>query len=107
MDQCFELNSDGSSLGNPGLAELLVINQGLLLAWTIGIRYLICETDSKLLVVFITAGVLPFHVYAPLVNHIHSFVPKEWNVSINHTFREGNNCADLLAKRGSSSPCET
>ena len=33
---------------------------------------------------------------------IKSWLSKEWHVSVSHVLREGNQCADHLAKRGAS-----
>lgn len=132
MENVIKINVDGSSFGNPGgsgfgvllrnmngdwivgfsgfcglsnnmNAGLLAIAQGLSIAWNAGHREVICETDSKIALIFITDGVSKFHPYAPLVDHIRNFSTFSWKLSFKHTFREGNVCADWLAKHGASS----
>lgn len=41
------------------------------------------------------------HVYAPLIANIRDLLQIDWEVSIHHTLREGNNSANFLAKLGS------
>lgn len=53
-------------------------------------------------------GVHRAHRYAPIVNHItrfiqYDFIQYDWNISFQHTLREGNVCADWLAKHGANS----
>lgn len=43
------------------------------------------------------------HPHATLVNHIRGIIALDWRVSFQHTLREGNECADWLAKTGASS----
>ncbi|KAJ1430717.1 Ribonuclease H domain [Sesbania bispinosa] len=126
---CVALNVDGSSHGNPGpsgfggllrdhlgnwlkgfyghmvfseilQAELLAIRFGLLLAWEEGYRNIICWTDSMLALSLITAPVLKFHKYSSILEGIARLVHQEWNVTFKHILREGNSCADWLAKLG-------
>lgn len=125
------MNVDGSSFGNPGNAgfgglirnnfgewitgfsgscgistsmnaELLAIADGLKLAWYEGFRDVICESDSKTAVTLVQNGVSKVHLYAPLVDHIRSYNSFSWNLSFCHTLREGNACADWLAKQGAT-----
>jgi len=46
-----------------------------------------------------------FHVYAVLIQDIKELL-KQGNVMMNHTLREGNQCADILAKLDASSNFE-
>ena len=43
-----------------------------------------------------------FHVYAVLIHAIQELLSEE-NVTLHHTLREGNQCADFLTKLGASS----
>jgi hypothetical protein len=45
-------------------------------------------------------SVSPHHHFANEILRIRQLLSKDWNIVINHTFREGNACADLLAKMG-------
>lgn len=123
------LNVDGSSLGNPGRsgfggllrrsdgtwivgfagslgfseilqAELMAILKGLSLAWDLGIRRLVCCSDSKMAIDIIEKACNLFHVYAVLIQNIKDLLMKDWLVTLIHTWREGNAAADFLAKLG-------
>lgn len=126
-----KLNVDGSSFGNPGRsgygglirnnsggwligfsgscgystnlnAELQAILYGLDLAWNEGYRNVECESDSKTSLLMIAEGVPYTHPHAPIVDHIRSFLQRHWTLTFHHSLREGNFCADWLAKFGSS-----
>lgn len=129
---CHILNVDGSCLGTPiragygGLirsftgcflrgfsgfindstcilkAELTAIHKGLLLAMEMGMIDLVCFSDSLLSVELINGHASRFHAYAVLIQDIKDIIASN-NFSIIHTLREGNHCADLLAKLGASS----
>lgn len=129
---CNILNVDGSCLGTPiragfgGLirnsdgyyltcfsgfipsssdilqAELTAIHTGLSFAINFGFAPLACYTDSLLAITSIKEDCSKFHVYAVLIHEIQQLLSHE-NVSLHHTLREGNQCADFLAKLGASS----
>ncbi|XVF19780.1 hypothetical protein REPUB_Repub11eG0140400 [Reevesia pubescens] len=42
------------------------------------------------------------HPHGCLIEDIRALVKKDWSVSFSHVFREGNFCADVLAKAGCS-----
>jgi hypothetical protein len=46
--------------------------------------------------------VLPYHQFANEIQRIRHLLSKEWIVVIDHTFREGKVCADVLAKMGAA-----
>ncbi|GAU47648.1 hypothetical protein TSUD_27720 [Trifolium subterraneum] len=123
------LNVDGSSIGNPGVsgfgglihnskgawahgfvgnigfsnilhAELMALYHGLLLAWQLNIKELWCYSDSETAIKLITEPVDEWHHYAAILLNIKDILAREWRVNIAHTFREGNACADYLAKLG-------
>jgi ribonuclease HI len=125
------LNVDGSSIGNPGIsgfgglirnadgawvhgfygnlgvtnilhAELMAIYKGLLLAWERNIKDLWCYSDSRTAIKLITEPVDEWHHYAAILNNIKDILNRDWHVSILHTLREGNACADYLAKHGAN-----
>lgn len=125
------LNVDGSSLGNPGptgfgglarnpdgglgfgfsghidfsdilKAELLGISNGLQLAWDRGFRNLICYTDSLHAKSLITDQVIVYHRYASILQEIRDLLALPWTVGLRHVLREGNQCADHLAKFGAN-----
>ncbi|KAJ1397942.1 Reverse transcriptase-like [Sesbania bispinosa] len=43
---------------------------------------------------------LSYHRDAPEIAEIRDLLARDWRVDLRHTLREGNACADLLAKRG-------
>ncbi|PNX76074.1 ribonuclease H, partial [Trifolium pratense] len=43
-----------------------------------------------------------YHRYAAVVANIQDLLKLDWDVSIFHTMRKGNVCADFLAKLGST-----
>lgn len=123
------LNVDGSAMTNPGLAgfggivrdsngkfvrgfygsvgwsdilhaEVMAIFHGLRMCWEVGIRKLVCCSDSMLAVSLIQQGVSPLHRHANELAIIHDLLRRDWEITINHTYREGNFCADFLAKMG-------
>jgi ribonuclease HI len=125
------LNVDGSSIGNPGIsgyggllrtadgawvhgffgnlgvtnilhAELMAIYKGLLLAWDMNIKELWCYSDSKNAIKLITEPVDVWHHYAAIISNIKDILNRDWQVLLHHTFREGNACADFLAKLGAT-----
>ncbi|KAJ1436761.1 Ribonuclease H domain [Sesbania bispinosa] len=81
-------------------AELFAIRFGLLLAWEEGYRNIICWIDSMLALSLITAPVPKFHKYSSILEGIARLVHQKWNVTFKHILREGNSCADWLAKLG-------
>lgn len=126
-----KLNVDGSSIGNLGHsgfgglirnslgewivgfsgacgvtcnmnAELHATAYGLKLAWDKGFRAVVCESDSQTALQMVSERVTFSHPYAPLVEYICAFVNYNWDLSFLHSLREGNMCADWLAKYGSN-----
>lgn len=87
------------------LAELTAIHKGLRLALDMGLDDLVCYSDSQLSVNLITGAVSKYHAYAVLVQDIKEIIASR-NFTIHHTLREGNQCADYMAKLGASSDTE-
>ncbi|CAL0299240.1 unnamed protein product [Lupinus luteus] len=123
------LNVDGSSLGNPGPSsfggilrdhtgrfifsysgsigisnnlkvELSTVHQGLKLCWNRGIKKLICWSDSLDIVSLINNTATTTHIYSSLILVIRDLITLDWDIKLLHTLREGNACADFLAKLG-------
>ncbi|KAK6916511.1 Ribonuclease H domain [Dillenia turbinata] len=103
--------SDGSAKGSPGVASAggiirdspdRWILEGLKLAKERNISHLLVESDSEELVALLNKG-------SPSTHPLHSLI-KECNTlrlyaifsSVIHVFREGNKCADHLARIGHS-----
>ncbi|CAJ2635885.1 unnamed protein product [Trifolium pratense] len=132
---CTILNVDGSCLGSPtrsgfgGIirntfghylagfsgyiqgssdilyAELYAIYKGLLLAINMGIDELVCYSDSLHCINLIKGPQVKFHMHAVLIQDIKDLISQS-NVSLCHTLREGNQCADFFAKLGASSDAD-
>lgn len=86
----------GSS--NTLLMELWGILSALELAWDRGFRRLIIECDSAVAVQLISKECLPCHLQWRMVQKIKEWCSREWEIQIQHVFREGNMLADWLAK---------
>jgi ribonuclease HI len=129
---CAILNVDGSCIGSPsrtgfgGLirnsagfylmgfsgslpsssdileAELTAILHGLTIAKDMEFVELICYSDSLLSINLITGNPSKFHVHAVLIQEIKDKLA-QLSCLLHHTLREGNYCADYLAKLGASS----
>ncbi|CAN1254857.1 Putative ribonuclease H protein At1g65750, partial [Linum perenne] len=76
-------------------AEIRAIIQGMEVAWFLGIRRLHIQCDSLLAVKLLLQKGEPLHQYSALI-----LASRNWEVTISHTFREGNIVADLLAHHG-------
>jgi ribonuclease HI len=81
----------------------MAVYKGLLLAWELNIKDLWCYSDSKMAIKLVTEPVDEWHHYAAILNNIQGILRREWQVTILHTLREGNACADFLAKHGAAS----
>jgi ribonuclease HI len=102
-------NSDGAWVhdfaGNIGFsnilhAELLAVYHGLTLAWELDIKDLWCYSDSKIVIKLLSDHVNDWHCYAAIIYNIKDLLARDWRVRVMHTLREGNACADYLAKIG-------
>uniref|UniRef100_A0A2N9H9G6 RNase H type-1 domain-containing protein n=1 Tax=Fagus sylvatica TaxID=28930 RepID=A0A2N9H9G6_FAGSY len=125
----FKLNTDGSSLGNLGLAggggvirdhvgdwvggfsraigvttsvqaELRALKDGLNLAIDLGILHLEIEMDSLVAVELVKSITTPNAFLSTIVFDCRSLMERFEICSLKHIFREVNGCADLLAKAG-------
>lgn len=61
-----------------------------------------CQSDSLDAVTLVASDPGSTHVYASLVWDIKDLLGRDWRVEPYHTLREGNACADFLAKFGAS-----
>lgn len=81
-------------------AELFSLLRGLEVAWSRGIRRPMCYTNSLLDFDLISQPSRLTQVYASIVEAVKEKLRCQWDVTIRHTMREGNGCADFLAKLG-------
>nr|KYP74203.1 Putative ribonuclease H protein At1g65750 family [Cajanus cajan] len=85
------------------LAELLGLKHGLLLAWDAGFREVQCETDSLEAFRLVSMAHVPkFHNFGVVIQQIRELLRRDWRVALSHILRQGNACADILAKMGGS-----
>ncbi|CAJ2671539.1 unnamed protein product [Trifolium pratense] len=84
-------------------AELHAIYNGLCLAMDRGFNNVIIESDSTIAIGLVEHDISPLHPYAPLIKKIRQFQNMDWTIAFHHTLREGNECADWLAKKGATS----
>lgn len=83
-------------------AELLALYHGLSFAWTKGFRSLICYTDSQNALQLVLDDLNIWNRYASVIQSIKDMLRRNWDVRLAHTLREGNACADFLAKAGAA-----
>lgn len=83
-------------------AELSAIHRDLLLAVESDYEEMVCYSDSMLSIKVVTEQDSNFHVYAVLIQDIKDLLSSR-NFSIHRCLREGNQCADYLAKLGANS----
>jgi ribonuclease HI len=126
---CLKLNVGGSSFGNPSrvgfgglirndiggcmhgfsgscgrasnlLEEFYVILKWLQLAWELSYCTITLESDSKSSIDLILEDDNKFYPRAIVLGQIRIFKTRNWSLSFACTLREGNECADWLAKHG-------
>ena len=129
LEGWYKLNSDGASYGNPskvrggGLirdcngswfkgfarsigfatsitAEAWALRDGLKLALNAGVQSLIVELDAKVLVDLVKSNVDTKKPYSPLLYDCRCLLRRFLRVQVVHVYREGNRCADALARWG-------
>lgn len=86
------------------LAILWGLYQGLLLAWRNGIRELVEEVDSLCVTKLVSNEMVAPNASGPLLHVIKELLTRDWNVSLQHVYREANHSADFLANLALSVP---
>ncbi|CAN1169310.1 Putative ribonuclease H protein At1g65750 [Linum perenne] len=81
-------------------AELRGVAIGLNLAWDIGVRKILLQSDSMAVVGSIHDTPDEDARHSATVLQIHELLNREWEVKTSHVFREGNRVADLLLEWG-------
>ncbi|CAJ2673969.1 uncharacterized protein LOC123892375 [Trifolium pratense] len=76
----------------------MAVLHGLQICWENEFRRIICFSDSLRAVNLIREGVSAHHRFANEIFSIRQLVDKDWDVVVEHTLREDNACADVLAK---------
>ena len=89
------------ALATNNLAELAAVRQGLEMAWAMGAKFLQLELDSKVVLTWLTNPCVNYPTnMMPLICDCRNLLALEWEVHMQHVYREANGCADELAKRG-------
>lgn len=92
--------------GDSFLAEVWGALLGIQLASSLNFSNLWIESDCSQLVFFLNnCNSYSFHHCAPLLNLCRSYLSHFENIKITHVLREGNQCADALAKDALVSHC--
>ena len=123
------LNVDGSAQTNPGMAgiggliryfdgqfmhgfhgnidylnilhaKILALMHGIQICWEEGLKDIICYTDSMHIIHLVQHADISTHHYDNEIAIIRKYMAKDWTFNLCHTLREGNMCADFLAKLG-------
>ncbi|KAL3533571.1 hypothetical protein ACH5RR_007092 [Cinchona calisaya] len=79
------------------VAELWAIWKGLEISWDLSLKHLEVESDS-LLGIQIIQEAIENHQHYNLINRIRELLSRDWECRLSHYWREGNSCADVLAK---------
>ena len=100
-DGTFQFGFYGSvGLSNIFHAEIQALLVGIRLCWQAGYRQVMCFSNSLHVVQLVIEGTSQFHHYSNELEIIKDFMAKDWTISLHNTLREGNACADVLAKLG-------
>ncbi|CAI0436867.1 unnamed protein product [Linum tenue] len=91
--QAFSVNLGGGSIMH---AELAGIAQGLRSAWESGARKVKLQTDSAAAISLLQSDQVN-HPHYTMTAAIRNLLARDWEVSIDHVFREGNYAADYMA----------
>ncbi|CAN1137711.1 Putative ribonuclease H protein At1g65750 [Linum perenne] len=102
-DQGSFVHAFTANLGNCSItrAEICAIVQGMKLAWELGIRKLLIQSDSKAAIAILLREDTD-HQHAILALEFQELKSRSWDISITHVFREANCGADYLANLGHS-----
>jgi ribonuclease HI len=85
------------------VAELWGVLEGLKYAWNLGFRLVELHIDSQVVVKIIQEDGTTSSSCWSLVRRIRQFLERDWEIKIQHSYREANKCADLLANIGCDS----
>ena len=78
-------------------AELLALIDGLELAWNEGHMFVKVEVDCLLALNLLKQEGKQVNVFSSFIRQILSLFGRDWQIEIQHVYREGNKCADYLA----------
>lgn len=82
-------------------AELLAVMKGLALAWNKGHKRVILEVDSMVVTRSLLGEINPSSPYYHVIRRCRELLEKqEWEVVVQHCYRQANRSADWLANYG-------
>ena len=84
------------------MAELWGLYQGLILAWEVGIKWLLVEVDNLCVTQMISKQVVVPNMFYALVVAVRKLLSRNWQTSITHIYREANSAADFMANMAHS-----
>ncbi|CAN1808083.1 Putative ribonuclease H protein At1g65750 [Linum perenne] len=101
-DQGHFVSTFASNLGSCSVvrAEIFGVVEGMSLAWEKGIRRLRIQSDSAMAVSLLSKDSHNNHQFAALVERFKDLIARDWEVTIEHIYREANMAADFLANAG-------
>lgn len=73
---------------DPLREEMEALYHGLDMAWSAGIRNLLCFSDSATAISLVSQGASSLHRYAPIISAIREVLQRQWTVRVQHTLRE-------------------
>ena len=79
------------------MAKFWGAKHGLQLAWNMGFKNIILEFDSKVLTSGLIQNQISCQTTKALFLLCRTLLTQDWQVRIEHQYREGNKCADWLA----------
>ncbi|CAN1750621.1 Putative ribonuclease H protein At1g65750 [Linum perenne] len=85
-------------------AELRGVIEGLRMAWEEGFRKVKARVDSQAILSLIWGDTSADHPFAIETAALRELLERDWEVTITHTYREGNSAADYLASLGHQYP---
>ncbi|KAL6505949.1 hypothetical protein OROHE_022668 [Orobanche hederae] len=94
---CFSIKFSNLTIN---VAELMALREGLRLAWERRLRRVVAELDSEVVYKLLISEGTEDHSLHNILEDCRSFKRLLWEFKIQHTKRDGNTCADLLAKMG-------
>ena len=81
-------------------AEIMALFHGINICLELGVQKVVCYSDSLHVLGLIRDGNQDFHMFGNEIAIIRGMIRRNWEFQLHHTLREGNQCADWLAKLG-------
>ena len=81
-------------------AKLQAVRQGLSIAWELDYKFIDLQINFDIVIRWLTSNETTTLPMVPLICDCRARLSRAWTVLPRHIFREANNIADGLAKRG-------